>query len=335
MEKKEKKEKIQVNSLIHFNKKFPSEKICREKFREYREKNGITCPHCGCTGHYYISSIQKFQCKNCGHRQGLRANTVMHYSKLPFRYWFIAMHYITSTKNAFSAAEIQRQLGHEYYRPIWNMMQKIRASLGIINSKVVLKENVELDECYITTKIQKDLPKLNKKGEPYKHKKPYTLTKTKCIIACEALPVEQTEKQAKKYKLKYSCGNLRMIVVPDFKAETVANTLEDKIEHSAIIRSDGTHCHSELPYIFKKYHGEVIDPEELSKKLPFVHIAIGNLKALIRNVHHSVERPFLQLYVNEFVWKFNHRHIKNMFDAMMGSLTQIKGTPNFKNCMAS
>jgi hypothetical protein len=48
----------------------------------------------------------------------LRANTVMHKSKLPFRYWFIAMHLLTSTKKSFSAKELQRQLGHKRYHPV-------------------------------------------------------------------------------------------------------------------------------------------------------------------------------------------------------------------------
>lgn len=315
-----------MNNLIKFTSKFPSEKICRQKFREYREQSGIVCPKCGCTAHYYLNSSQKFQCKNCNHRQGLRANTVMHYSKLPFRYWFLAMWLISNTKNSFSAAEIQRQLGHQYYRPIWNMMLKIRSVLGEVNNTVILKDNVELDECYITTKIQnEDLANLtNWKGKSYKHKKPYRLTKTKCMIACEAIPVEQTEKQRKKYKLKYACGNIRISVVPDFKMGTIKEHATQVIDSNSVIRSDATLSHKLLPDYFKEYIGEVINPDDISKKLPFVHIAIGNLKALLRNVHHSIDKKYLQLYLNEFTYKFNHRKDKNLFDSLVSSLTQHK-----------
>jgi len=45
-------------------------------------------------------------------------HTVMHDSQLPFRYWLIATHLLTSTKKSFSAAELQRQLGHKRYEPI-------------------------------------------------------------------------------------------------------------------------------------------------------------------------------------------------------------------------
>ena len=117
----------------------------------------------------------------------------MHYSKLPFRYWFIAMWLIANTKNSYSASEIQRQLGHEYYRPIWTMMQKIRKAMGVINNNIVLNGEVELDECYISTRMVHDLPEKTKEGKEWSHKKPYTITKTKCVIACESIQVEQTE----------------------------------------------------------------------------------------------------------------------------------------------
>jgi hypothetical protein len=54
----------------------------------------------------------------------------MHNSKLSFQYWFIAMHLITSTKKYLSAKEIQLQIGHNLYLPIWEMMYKLLAVMG-------------------------------------------------------------------------------------------------------------------------------------------------------------------------------------------------------------
>lgn len=317
-----------TSSIIAFGRKFPTEKICKQKFLEYRLKSGIVCPKCGCTHHYYLSTIQYFKCKNCDYRQSLRANTVMHYSKLPFRYWFIAFWLVANTKNSYSSAEIQRQLGHQYYKPIWNMMQKIRSVLGASNASIVLKDSVELDECYISTRMKHDLPETTKEGKQWTQRKPFTLTKTKCIVACESIPVEQTLKQSKRYALKHACGNLIMVVVPDFKRETIRDTMKDRIARSSVIRSDGTRCHDKLIPLFENYIGGVIPHDELCKTLPFVHIAIGNLKALIRNVHHSVEREFLQLYIHEFTWKFNHRKSRNIFDELLAELVRYKPTLN-------
>lgn len=310
--------------LVSFNRRFPNESACKQKFLEFRRRVGVKCPVCGCEAHYYISTIEKFQCKNCNHRQGLRANTVMHHSRLPFRYWFLAFQLVTSTKNSFSAAEIQRQLGHQYYRPIWQMMMKISDVLGISNDTITLNTNVELDECFISTRIRKDELTTNWKGKPYKHKKPYKLTKTKCVVACESIPVNQTEEQSRKYHLKHACGRLKMFVVPDFKMATIHSTVVNEIEHDAIIRSDATLSHKTLPDVFRHYTQSVIAPEDISKTLPYVHIAIGNLKAMLRNVHHCVSPEYLQMYLNIFVWKFNNRTTAKLLNTLMDALVISK-----------
>jgi Zn ribbon nucleic-acid-binding protein len=102
-------------NLLNFVAQYPDEASCRVKFKEYRDNNGVICPHCGGIDHYWKQDKECYECKKCGKRQSLRANTVMHGSQLPFRYWFIAIHLLTSTKKSFSAAELQRQLGHKRY----------------------------------------------------------------------------------------------------------------------------------------------------------------------------------------------------------------------------
>jgi len=73
----------------------------------------------------------------------------MENSKLPFQYWFIAMHLITSTKKSISAKEMQRQLGHKRYEPIWAMMHKLRLVMGIRGESYTLSNEVELDEGFL------------------------------------------------------------------------------------------------------------------------------------------------------------------------------------------
>ena len=73
----------------------------------------------------------------------------MEYSKLPFRYRFIAMHLLTSTKKSFSASELQRQLGHKRFQPIWEMLHKLRNIMGKRDSTYQLSGQVELDNMFI------------------------------------------------------------------------------------------------------------------------------------------------------------------------------------------
>ena len=53
---------------------------------------------------------------------------------------------MTSTKKTFSALEMQRQLGHKRYQPIWEMMHKLRSVMGLRDGKYTLNGVVELDE---------------------------------------------------------------------------------------------------------------------------------------------------------------------------------------------
>ena len=124
--------------LINFIEQFPNGESCRLKIKEFRGKEGIVCRKCGSTSHYWLKTVEQYQCKACKARTTLRSGTVMQASNLPFRYWFIAMHLVTGTKKTFSALELQRQLGHKFYEPVWYMLQKPRATMGLRDNKYKL-----------------------------------------------------------------------------------------------------------------------------------------------------------------------------------------------------
>lgn len=70
--------------LFEFEKHFPDESACKMKFKEMRDKEGITCSKCGSKEHVWLNGHGQYQCKKCRHRTTLRSGTVMHGSKLPF-----------------------------------------------------------------------------------------------------------------------------------------------------------------------------------------------------------------------------------------------------------
>jgi len=72
----------------------------------------------------------------------------MEASNLPFRYRLMAIHLLTSTKKSFSALEMQRQLGHKRYEPIWAMLHKLRIVMGNRYDRYTLKGLVEVDDAF-------------------------------------------------------------------------------------------------------------------------------------------------------------------------------------------
>ena len=130
---------------------FKNEEICRAKFKAYRDAKGVTCPKCGCEEHYWKSDKSQYECKKCKTRVTLRSGTLMHGSKLPFKYWFTAMH-LLSSKEKLSAKDIQRQLGHNRYQSILEMMQKLRFAMANSNQSLVGKAKFE--EVFFSTIIK-------------------------------------------------------------------------------------------------------------------------------------------------------------------------------------
>ena len=160
-------------NLLNFNEIYPNEESCKLKFKEIRDKQGVVCSHCGCKEHYWKGDKWQYECKKCSFRTTLRSGTVMHGSKLPFRYWFIAMHLLTSTKKSFSAKEIQRQLSHKRYEPIWGMLHKLRQAMGKRDEQYQLSGSIELDEGFFSTEItdqEKDKPLKRGRGSQKKNK---------------------------------------------------------------------------------------------------------------------------------------------------------------------
>jgi DNA-directed RNA polymerase subunit RPC12/RpoP len=171
-------------NLLNFVAQYPDEASCKAKWKLNREKEGVVCPHCGGKKHYWKKDKENYECKVCGYRQSLKANTVMHGSNLPFRYWFIAIHLLTSTKKSFSALELQRQLGHKRYEPIWQLLHKLRSVMGKRDSQYSLLGILELDEGFFTTEISED-----EKHKPLKRGRG-SQKKSKVLVMAESMPVE-------------------------------------------------------------------------------------------------------------------------------------------------
>lgn len=59
------------------------------------------------------------------------------------------------------------------------------------------------------------------------------------------------------------------------------------------------------------------DKKSVGKVLPWVHIAISNAKRSILDTYHDIKAEFLQLYLNEFCYKFNRRYVGfRLFDRL-------------------
>ena len=309
--------------LIDFISEFPDEESCKTKLREYRERHGVVCPRCGSILHYWKRDKECFECKSCHYRQSLKANTVMHGSQLPVRYWFIAMHLLTSTKKSISASELQRQLGHRNYNPIWAMLHKLRAAMGTRDSRYEVSGMVEVDEGFFSTEVpegDKDKPLKRGKGSQ-KKTKVLVMAKTKVLVMAQTGAGKPTKKSDKPTSVKY----IKMIVIDDLKSETVDGKVRLNVDPSSTIISDDSKSYTNFCKLVKEHIHQAIRPKEVGKVLPWVHIAISNAKRLLLDIYHDIRPEYLQNYLNEFCWKFNRRFFGDaLFDRLMVAAVAYK-----------
>ena len=285
-------------NLLNFIESFPDEASCKAKFKEYREHIGVVCPKCGSKAHYWKSDKESYECKRCGYRQSLKANTVMHKSKLPFRYWFMAMHLLTSTKKSFSAKELQRQLGHKRYHPIWHMLHKLREAMGKRDGEYVLAGRMELDEVYFSTETPKE-----EKNKPLKRGRG-SQKKSKVLVMAESEMVVLPKKGQKPRRVGY----LKMQVIDDLKKETINEQVHQLASNASEIDTDDSKSYVELKDFVPRHNAQVIPKEKVGEILPWVHIPISNAKKVLLNTYHDVKPEFLQKYLDEFCYKFNRRY---------------------------
>jgi len=294
-------------TLIDFVKEFPAEESCRLKFKEYREHVGVVCPKCDSRDHYWKRDKECYECKKCCYRQSLRSNTVMHKSKLPYRYWFIAMHLLTSTKKGFSAKELQRQLGHtcttyevrsKRYHPVWHMAHKLRAAMGKRDGEYILAGRIELDEGYFSTEIPQD-----EKDKPLKRGRG-SQKKSKVLVMAESDFVESPKKSGKPRRVGY----LKMKVIEDLKSETINAHVQNLATNATEIDTEDSTSYVDLKEFVPRHNAQVSPKDIVGEILPWVHIAISNAKRHILNTYHDIKPEFLQKYLDEFCYKFNRRY---------------------------
>lgn len=314
-----------------FFKKFPDEVSCKTHFKAERDKQGVICKRCSGMEHYWISTRDQYQCKKCKFRTTLRSGTLLHGSQLPYYYWYFSIMLLTSTKKSFSALEVQRQLGHLYYEPIWAMLHKIRYAMGKREDKYQLHDQIELDEGFFEIvpdkedrqRIAQEIADNNGKLKRGKGSQ----KQISVLVMVESKPVEGSDKY--KHKPSKKVGFIKMKIIKDLTKQTTQQQIQSTIDTKASATTDGANNYNNIKDHLEDHNAVVIkDKSKTSEILPWVHIAISNAKRLLLDIHHSTGIDYLQRYLDEYCYKFNRRYFESIFDR---AIIAVVATKKMKN----
>jgi hypothetical protein len=295
-------------NIFSFTAEFDSEESCRIHFKEERDKIGVTCKRCSHTSHYWIKSQWSYECKQCRSRTSLRSGTIMQSSNLSFLIWYKTMFLLTATKKGFSSKEIQRQLGLKRYEPVWAMVHKLRKAMGNRDDRYTLEGMIEMDEGYFTIEASEHQHKTQKAGRGSK-------TKSNVMVMAESTILENIETG----KVERQCRYFKAKVLESHQADTTDNSFKNAIDQQeTIVFTDKSTSYVNIADYVELHISEISNKKTTKETLKWVHIAISNAKRNFTGNYHKIKRKYLQLYLNEFVYKLNRRYFgEKIFDRLV------------------
>ncbi len=293
--------------IFSFTVHFTDEESCRLHYKAQRDKEGVTCNRCGGTSHYWLKNKWAYQCKSCEARQTLRSGTIMENSNLSFLIWYKTICLMSATKKGFSSKEIQRQLGLKRYEPVWSMVHKIREAMGQRDERYTLEGMIEADEGYFSVEASAVERNKQKAGRGSK-------TKSNVMVMAESTILEDIETR----KINRQCRYFKARVLDDHKADNADQALKKAIGgEKTIIFSDKSTSYINIGDYVSIHMTEKSSQQTTKETLRWVHIAIGNAKKDLQKFH-KIKRKYLQLYLNEFIYKLNRRYFGDkIFDRLI------------------
>ena len=270
---------------------FSDEQVCIDEVASLRWPDGKpTCPACGGQDHYYLAKQKRWKCKECHKQFSVKIGTIFEDSPIPLNKWLLAMWMIGNCKNGVSSYEIHRAIGVSQ-KSAWFMLQRLRLAMKPKHSKVGGSGSiVEADETVIGGKL-KFMHKRRKAEMGMAGSGGYNRTKT--IV----MGVKDRE-----------ASEVRATVIPASQRAPMMAMINEHVKPETTMHTD---AHVGYDRLKNHFPHEVINHMEAYVRGNVHTNGIENFWSLLKRglngTYVSVEPFHLQRYVDEQVFRYNHR----------------------------
>lgn len=281
-------------SLMEFLREFPDDAACldalwRERFAS--DGHHARCPKCERTRKFHrIKARPAYSCDTCGHSLYPLAGTIFHKSSTSLHLWFYAIYLMASTRCGVSAKQLERELGVTY-KTAWRMFNLIRNQLMTDDGEQLLG-HVEVDETSVDGKPRKGyLP-----NAPIAERRSAAMKLKERSRATVFAAVERG-------------GRVKATVLPSRRGPKLKQQVVEWVQPDAIVYTDEWPAYNRLGDHFAAHSrvrhaaGEYVMGEVHTNTIEGF---FGNLKPSIRGTYKKVSHKWLQGYLNEFCWRYNH-----------------------------
>jgi transposase-like protein len=267
-------------SILELIRAFPDEQSCIDHLEALRWNGNVVSPF-NTDSKVYNCAGNKYKCKETGKYFNVKTNTIFDNTKLPLQKWFLAICLVTGHKKGISSLQLGRDLDITQ-KSAWFMLGRIRQCFGI-NNDTKMDGEIKADETFVG----------GKNKNRHADKKVHGTTDDKTPV----LGMIQRD------------GRLAAMKIPNTTTETISREIIKNVKEGAKLYTDEytsykslqrvydhqTVKHSQRQYVNGRVHTNTIEG--------FWSI----LKRGIFGVYHFTSKKHLQLYVDEFVFRYNSR----------------------------
>ena len=284
-----------------FDRQFPDDATCLDWLCTYLYPDGIYCKNCEeVTKHHRVQSRPSYSCDHCGHHVHPTADTIFHKSSTPLTTWFYAIYLMASTRCGISAKQIQRETGVTY-KTAWRMFKQIRTMLDSDGDTPLGGKRgpgVEVDEMYVGGKA----------------KNQHRTRRIRALSSDTKTPVVGAVERK---------GRVRAYATLDATRDTIMGIIKEHVLPESMVFTDEHVVYDDLRFHRNEYTHQRINHSEKVYVVGDIHTnTIEGFWSLVKRgiggVYHNIGRHYLQSYLDEYSFRYNHRFdTQPMFQTFM------------------
>lgn len=308
--------KSTIANLMQLAPYLTDEAAAREYFEAKRWPDGAVCPHCGEIGNATKLVAREgskrpvrkgvWKCNGCRKQFTVTVGTVFEDSHVPLTKWLLSIHLLCASKKGMSAHQLFRMIGGSY-KTAWFIFHRLRFAMTQHPLVDKLKGIVEIDETWVG-------PKERGIGGGVGNR----LSKKRPVVAL----MERGEKGSRVRSFpveRVNVVNLHPIIVNHVDTGATVQTDEAVIYH---MMRDAFTQHDVITHKKREYSRTTSDGRKVTTNT--VEGYFGLFKRGIYGVYHHIGGAYMQQYLNEFDFRYNHRKMEDA-DRALAALEACEG----------